>query len=264
MGEAEQKKRHFVLVHGACHGAWSWYKVKPRLESAGHRVTVLDLAASGVNMKSIHQVRTFRDYSEPLMKIMASIPPQEKVILVGHSLGGLSLALATDNYPEKVLVAVYVTAFMPDTIHPPSYVLEQCFTRVPAEAWLDTEFVDCTEGEQPFTTMFFGPKFFSSKLYNLCPAEDIALAMMLSRPGSVFLDDLSKSKAFSSEGYGSVPRVYVVCNEDQIITKERQLWMIENSKANEVKEIKGADHMPMFSKLQELCHCLMEIAGNYS
>ena len=39
--------KHFVLVHGLCHGAWSWYKVTTALESAGHRVTALDLAASG-------------------------------------------------------------------------------------------------------------------------------------------------------------------------------------------------------------------------
>ncbi|GLT49958.1 hypothetical protein SLA2020_234790 [Shorea laevis] len=31
------KQSHFILVHGVCHGAWSWYKLKPLLESAGHR-----------------------------------------------------------------------------------------------------------------------------------------------------------------------------------------------------------------------------------
>ena len=68
------RKKHYVLVHGACHGAWSWCKLKPRLESEGHKVTVLDLAASGINMKRIADVDTFSQYSEPLLQLMTTIP----------------------------------------------------------------------------------------------------------------------------------------------------------------------------------------------
>jgi len=119
------EKKHFVLVHGACHGAWCWYKLKPRLESAGHKVTALDLAASGINLQKIEDVHTFSHYSEPLLQLLATIPPNEKVILVGHSLGGLNIALAMDKFPEKVEVGVFLTAFVPDIEHQPSYVLEK-------------------------------------------------------------------------------------------------------------------------------------------
>lgn len=125
MAEANKEQKHFVLVHGACHGAWSWYKLKPRLEYAGHRVTAIDLAASGINLKSITDLYTMADYSQPLLEFMASLSPNEKVILVGHSLGGMSLALAMEEFTEKISVSVFLTAFMPDTIHQPSYVLEQ-------------------------------------------------------------------------------------------------------------------------------------------
>lgn len=122
----DDTQKHFVLVHGACHGAWSWYKLKPLLESAGHRVTAVDLAAAGINMRSITDLQSMADYSQPLLEFLAnSVSPKEKVILVGHSLGGLSLALAMEEFPEKISVAVFLTAFMPDTVHPPSYVLEQ-------------------------------------------------------------------------------------------------------------------------------------------
>ena len=120
-----KNRKHFVLVHGACHGAWSWYKVKPMLESAGHKVTALDLAASGINMHNIDDVDSFAHYTQPLLQLMATIPPNEKVILVGHSLGGLSLALASDKFPQNVAANAYVTAFLPDTEHSPSYVLEK-------------------------------------------------------------------------------------------------------------------------------------------
>ena len=121
------RKKHYVLVHGACHGAWSWCKLKPRLESEGHKVTVLDLAASGINMKRIADVDTFSQYSEPLLQLMTTIPSNEKVVLVGHSFGGMNIALAMEKFPEKVAVGVFLTAFAPDTEHRPSYVLEQVY-----------------------------------------------------------------------------------------------------------------------------------------
>ncbi|KAL0450285.1 UNVERIFIED_CONTAM: Polyneuridine-aldehyde esterase [Sesamum latifolium] len=95
MADAKQQV-HIVLVHGIGHGAWCWYKLQPLLEAAGHRVTVLDLAASGIDRRNLEDLHTFIDYSQPLLDLMASIPPEEKVLLVGHSLGGMNLAFAMD------------------------------------------------------------------------------------------------------------------------------------------------------------------------
>ncbi|GKU99027.1 hypothetical protein SLEP1_g11941 [Rubroshorea leprosula] len=212
-----QKQSHFILVHGACHGAWSWYKVKPLLESAGHRVTALDLAASGINMKAIQDVHTMHQYTEPLLEILAALPSGEKVILVGHSLGGVNLALAMDKFPEKISVGVFMAAFLPDTSHRPSYVLDQ----------------------------------------------DLELAKALIRPGSLFIEDLAKSKELSNEGYGSVRRVYIVCNEDKGIPEDLQRWMIQNFAVDDVVEIKDADHMAMLSKPHQLSQHLLEIARKY-
>nr|XP_027061651.1 polyneuridine-aldehyde esterase-like isoform X2 [Coffea arabica] len=119
------KQKHFVLVHGAGHGAWCWYKLKPLLESTGQRVTAIDLSASGINTKSLDEIHTLHDYAEPLMEFMAAVPPDQKVILVGHSFGGYCLALAMEHFPEKISIAVFVAAFMPDTIHDASYVGNQ-------------------------------------------------------------------------------------------------------------------------------------------
>ncbi|EEF40032.1 hypothetical protein RCOM_0602970 [Ricinus communis] len=58
-----EKQRHFVLVHGA----WCWYKVAARLKSSGHKFTALGLAASGVNPKQVHHLKSISDYFQPLM-----------------------------------------------------------------------------------------------------------------------------------------------------------------------------------------------------
>ncbi|KAL2906139.1 Methylesterase 3 [Bienertia sinuspersici] len=123
--ENSSYKKHFVLVHGACHGAWCWYKLKPLLEASGHHVTMLDMAASGINLKNIHDLETFADYSEPLIKFMESIHDDQKVILVGHSLGGVNLAMVMEMFPHKIELAVFLTAVMPDTDHLPSFVFDE-------------------------------------------------------------------------------------------------------------------------------------------
>ncbi|KAJ8764290.1 hypothetical protein K2173_006030 [Erythroxylum novogranatense] len=255
------QKKHFVLIHGACHGAWCWYKVKPQLESSGHRVTVLDLAGAGINAKSIEEVYSFSGYTQPLLDfLISSVQPNEKVILVGHSLGGMSLSLAMEKFPEKIEVAVFLTAFMPDTKNQPSYVLEEYGRRVPEGGWLDTKFAPYGNSELQLQSMLFGTEFLSLKLYQLSPVEDLELAKSLMRPSSLFVHDLSKSKKLTEEGYGSVKRVFVVCSEDKGITEEFQRWMIENSPVDEIMEMKETDHMAMLSQPQELTLCLLKIA----
>ncbi|XP_055826410.1 salicylic acid-binding protein 2 [Solanum dulcamara] len=136
--------------------------------------------------------------------------------------------------------------------------------RTPAENWLDTQFLPYGSPEEPLTSMFFGPKFLAYKLYQLCSPEDVALASSLVRPSSLFLDDLSKTKYFTDEGYGSVKRVYVVCTEDKGIPEEFQRWQIDNISVTEAKEIKGADHTAMLCMPKQLCATLLEIAHKYN
>ncbi|GJM91964.1 hypothetical protein PR202_ga08387 [Eleusine coracana subsp. coracana] len=129
MEDAErQLQHHFVLVHGVCHGAWCWYKVAAILEFTGHRVTALDMAACGARPGRAEDVTSFEDYSRPLLDTVAALPPEEKVVLVGHSFGGQSLALAMERFPDKVDVAVFISAAMPAAGKPMTFVFEQDLT----------------------------------------------------------------------------------------------------------------------------------------
>uniref|UniRef100_A0A453GGX1 AB hydrolase-1 domain-containing protein n=1 Tax=Aegilops tauschii subsp. strangulata TaxID=200361 RepID=A0A453GGX1_AEGTS len=104
---------HFILVHGLGHGAWCWYKLVPMLRAAGHRVTALDMAASGAHPARMDEVPSFEEYSRPLLDAVAAAPVGERLVLVGHSLGGLNIALAMERLPRKVAAAVFLDACMP-------------------------------------------------------------------------------------------------------------------------------------------------------
>lgn len=194
-----------------------------------------------------------------MLGFLASLDPNEKVVLVGHSFGGMSIALAMEKFPEKIEVGIFLAAFIPDTQHKPSYVLEQYIERYPVTGWLDTEF---SFGGNKML-LLPGSKFLSTKFFQLCSIEDLELVKILIRTGSLFLEDLSEAKNLSKEGYGSVPRACIVANDDLAIPLEYEQWMIQNAGIDAVKVINGADHMAMLSKPQELCLSLLEIADKF-
>ncbi|KAK2990719.1 hypothetical protein RJ640_003787, partial [Escallonia rubra] len=257
-------KKQFVLVHGSGHGAWCWYKVVTLLESAGHRVTTLDLGASGINPTQLgREITSFSSYAQPLMEFLASLPPGERVILVGHSFGGFGISLAMESFPEKIVVAVYVTAFMPSYSIPPAALLQESFRWSKME-YLDSRILFDDGPENPPTSITFGPNYLSTNLYQHCPYEDLQLAKMLVRPAGLFLEDLGKDDLLTEENFGSVSRVFIVCDEDEVLKERFQRWMIMNSPPKEVKSIAGADHMVMLSKPKELCLSFQEIANEYN
>ncbi|KAF0918960.1 hypothetical protein E2562_027511 [Oryza meyeriana var. granulata] len=254
--------KHLVLVHGACVGGWSWFTVAARLRSAGYRVTAPDLAASGADPRPLREVPTFRDYTGPLLSLLGSLPPGENVVLVGHSLGGVNVALAAELFPDKIAAAVFLCAFMPDHTSRPSHVLEKFIIDKWLD-WMDTEMKpQDAEGKLP-TSMLFGPQIAREKLMQLCSPEDLTLAGSLLRVSSMFVEDLQVQQPYSKERYGSARKVYIVCKQDLAIPEGFQRWMIENNPVDEVKEI-DADHVVMLSRPDELARCLADVAESYA
>ena len=80
----------------------------------------LDLGASGINSKKTSELASLSDYAQPLIEFMPSLPQEGKVVLVGHSYGGIIISLAMESYPKQVLAGVYLTAFMPNHDSPPA------------------------------------------------------------------------------------------------------------------------------------------------
>ena len=95
--------------------------------------------------------------------------------------------------------------------------------------------------------------------------QDLILATLLMRPTRKYGDEelLREQTRVTRDNYGSVAKVYIVCEQDKAIKHDLQLSMIERNPPNDVKVIAAADHMPMFSKPNELFSYLHEIANTY-
>ncbi|XP_050291600.1 methylesterase 10-like [Quercus robur] len=247
--------KHFVLVHGVCHGSWCWYRLIALFKQAGHRVTALDLGACGINPKQLNEITSIWDYVHPLMEFMASLPQGESVILVGHSYAGLCISLAMESFPEKVSLGVFVTAYMPDFKSPPLTLIQEYFKRTPKESTMDCQL--------SLDSVLFGPDYMRTKVYAHCRSEDLELAKVLMRPNGLFMEDFSKEGMLTEEKYGSIDRVFIVCEEDEVMKEDFQRLIIEDSPPKEVILIREAGHMVMLSKPSELCQWLLEVAGRY-
>uniref|UniRef100_A0A0D9YJQ1 AB hydrolase-1 domain-containing protein n=1 Tax=Oryza glumipatula TaxID=40148 RepID=A0A0D9YJQ1_9ORYZ len=246
-GSGGGSSKHFIPVHGLCHGAWCWYKVVTMLRSEGHRVTALDLAASGVHPARI-------DESRPLLDAVAVAPAGERLILVGHSFGGLSIALAMERFPDKIAVAVFAASSMPCVGKHMGIVRKLMRERAPKGLLMDSKMIPMNNKRGPGTAVTLGPNFL---------AEDLTLAKLLMTPGSQFQDDpmMKDDKLLTSANYGSVKRVCLIGMGDDI--KELHRYLITLSPGTEVEEIAGADHNIMCSKPRELCDLLAKISSKY-
>ncbi|KAM2631851.1 hypothetical protein TB1_030574 [Malus domestica] len=250
--------KHFVLIHGACHGAWSWYKVATLLKDSGHNVTALDLGASGINPIRVQQLPSLSEYVEPLTELMVSLPPKEKVILVAHSLGGAVISIFMERFHQKIATAVYVTTFMSGPTLNYSTIFAEVTKRFD---FMDSQFRYDNGTNNPATSFLFGPNVLATSFYQLSPPQDSTLGLSLVRFSPLYNYDVIK---LTEEKYGSVPRAFIVSDQYHAIVLDVQNYMIKNNPPTEVKVIKGSDHMVILSKSVELFSRLQNIAEKYS
>jgi pimeloyl-ACP methyl ester carboxylesterase len=94
------------LVHGAYHGSWCWERLIPELEARGHRAVTVDLPTedpgAGAAAYAAACVAAFDAQGDDL-------------IVVGHSLGGLSIPLVATLRPVRLLV--FLNALYPRPGH---------------------------------------------------------------------------------------------------------------------------------------------------
>ncbi len=90
--------RYAILVHGVMSDSRNWRRVGPVLAEHGYHVLAVDLRGHG------HSPRA-EEYSAELMaQDIVDTVPGEPELVMGHSLGGLTVSLAVDRLqPERVV-----------------------------------------------------------------------------------------------------------------------------------------------------------------
>jgi len=102
--------KNYVLVHGAWQAPYVWDAVKARLISQGNNVTVVELPGHGSDQTPLSAV-TLNAYRDKVIAAISKV--NGKVILVGHSLGGMIISAVAEQQPKKIEKLVYLSAYLP-------------------------------------------------------------------------------------------------------------------------------------------------------
>ena len=235
----------YLLVHGAFSDASVWQTLFPHLESSGARVTALTLpghspsdtaAAGGVTMDAY--------VASVVAALEASANP---VILVGHSLGGMTISGAAEVRPEKVAALVYLSAALPESGKTLlDYTGTDTQSTLGAHLQVDAEHGIVTVGD-------------AGKREALCNRSDaattaIALSFTYPQPLQPFATPL----VLTAERFGSIARYYVTTTDDNAIGHELQKRMYDAQPCTHVFSI-DTDHMAMLSATADVAKALRDV-----
>ncbi len=226
----------FVLVHGAWHAGACWRPLVEELEARGERAVAADLPSEDPDA-------TLDDYVQTVVDAAAVF--DEPVIVVGHSLGGLTIPLVPSRRPVAGLV--FVAAILP----------------VPGGAPVEV----------------LGPEAFSAGF------DDLAVEQMAQDDGSTgwprdaaiaaFYHDvpeplvteavgalrsqawLPTQQPWPLDAYPDVPMRYVACDDDRILDPDWQVRIARDRLGVEADVLAGS-HSPMLSQPEALADLLLK------
>ena len=277
----------FVLIHGSWHGAWTWNEMTPLLAAAGYASIAIDLPGAGTRtrfpesfLKRPLDKAAFAAEPSPVAGITqadrtaaavaavnhAAGLGNGKVVIVGHSWGGLTISHVAEAVPDKLHALAYLTAFLlPDGMQ--------------AGAML---------GDPTFETGQVGPLFMAD------PATTGALRIdprsqdpdYVAKAKQAFYHDVSDGHfaaianllhcdevastagvpmAISAARYGKVARHYIHLADDRAIPAQAQDRMVELADASAVggqttvHRMSGS-HSPFFAQPEALLAVFDKIA----
>lgn len=276
-----------VLVHGAWHGAWCWSPVVDRLSAAGIRSIAIDLPGHGPGAAF---PEGYLDTPQDLTKLAAAPSPLAHltaeayrehvvaivrgltangggpVVLVGHSLGGVTLNGIGEAMPTLVRRLVYLAALSPVAkdaagayFSDPSMATSKAlplFIGDPAKTGAIR--LNARSADRAFQmaakAAFYG---------DVSDDRFAAVANLLTpdEPAAIF----GAKANVTAANWGRVPRTYIRCTQDQALPIAAQDQFIAEADAlvpasRYTVRTLDTSHSPFISAPAELARLLIEAA----
>jgi pimeloyl-ACP methyl ester carboxylesterase len=231
-----------VLVHGAMHGPWCWECIVPPLEAAGHAVIAVDMP--GRDPGSDPAQISLATYTDAVLGALKAAPAP--ALLVGHSLGGLSISTAAQARPEYVCELVYLCAAVPQD--------GQALSAGPA----NDEVAAQVRSDDNGRSFYFGPEYARAAFYGDCTPSQAqhALRRLVRQP----LRPLHEPVHLSAARFGSIAKHYILTRQDTMIPPAAQAAYAASLGAVQMHEL-DCGHSPFYARPRELVELLRSIAA---
>jgi pimeloyl-ACP methyl ester carboxylesterase len=230
----------FVLVHGAWHAAWHWHLVWDELAARGHTVVTMDLPSED------RQAGATR-YAEVVTGALRDAGAVgEPLVLVGHSLGGLTVPVVATMVPVHRMV--FIAALLPTPGRSYDEVLAGERDRLRAD--LGEGQIGGGDGSSRWR-----PEAAVEFLYPDAPPELAALAAARLRPQYWRITQ----EVTPLTEWPDVKSDVIACAQDRVVNPD---WVRRDAHHLGVEAaVLPGDHSPFLSRPAELCDLLDAVVG---
>ncbi|MEO7978852.1 alpha/beta fold hydrolase [Flavobacterium sp.] len=241
-----ENPKNYVIVHGAWQAPYAWQTVKANLEKEGNNVIVVELPGHGNDHTSPSEI-TMDTYKEKVIDAISAV--DGKVILVGHSLGGMIISSVAEAIPEKIEKLIYVAAYLPVS----GQTLDQLANMDP-----DSQLGVPTIDPVAFTIDVQQDQIVNLFIQDGTPAiQSLVVNNYRTEPLIPFINPVT----LTEQNFGSVKKAYIKTLQDHVVSPYLQNKMISTTEVESVYEI-NTGHSPFLSQPNELSSILTKIATN--
>ena len=235
----------YILVHGAWQAPYVWDAVKADLTNKGNKVIVVELPGHGADNTATYTL-SLDVYRDKVIEAIAAV--NDKVILVGHSMGGMVITAVAEKVPAKIGKLVYIGAFLPSS----------------GQALTDLAYSDPDSKLGPLLQPSDDKLTLNVKHDSLTwlfindgnqGVKQLVIENYRAEPAIPFTNKVTLTK----EGFGSVNKVYIKTLQDIVISPGLQDRMIAAAGIKTVFTV-NTSHSPFLSQPHEVSNLLLSIA----
>jgi pimeloyl-ACP methyl ester carboxylesterase len=106
------KQNTFLLCHGAWGGGWSWKKMHPLMQAAGHRLLPPTYTGLGDRIHLANPDISLETHIQDIVNVI-KYEDLHDIVLLGHSYGGMVATGVADRARELINQVIYLDAFVP-------------------------------------------------------------------------------------------------------------------------------------------------------
>ena len=106
------RQKTFLVCHGAWGGGWSWRKMHPLMQAAGHLLVTPTYTGLGERAHFAHPAIDLETHIEDVLNVI-KYEDLGDLVLLGHSYGGMVATGVADRARDRVTQLIYLDAFVP-------------------------------------------------------------------------------------------------------------------------------------------------------
>ena len=251
-GTRPNEKPLVVMVHGAFHWGGCFGKVANLLAQQGYPVAMPDNRSHGYDPTPYGAVKDMADYCAQAESVVATA--KSPVVLLGHSLGGVTLSYLGEKYPHKIHRLIYLSAIML-----PNGESVQSYMAANRSAGLELPPIFDDKGPADGVALKMDePDLVRSVFYNDCSDHDVKVAMANLNPINPTAPFEWKTK-ITSRRFESIPRAYIECSEDHAVSSALQR-KFQSDVPGAVRLTLASSHSPFLSQPEALAQHIVHLA----